>query len=244
MRNNKLFFAIFVLVIFVSLPVFAQDVEEEDLPLVGVEMKPSGFQDRVEAEKFMTSVMNLDLQDPSQGVEFVAVADKGERKLTANIRISNIKNYECNSLTKGNGLRTLADILVSNAPNRVRYGSAGRVVQDVKNAYLPQSRSYCTEIVATSETVMYLGNGLLWKGRDSRTFTIKTTRYSNNQLPRVELIQGGTVGELLPYADSFEYPRGGNLNGRTNQILAMMVFRTSVDEKHRIRGGMQLQGVR
>ncbi len=233
MRN---LIALLVIALVLVSSAFAQEQRN-----VGVEFRPYGFQDNIEAEKFMASVMNLDLQDPSSPVHFVQVADRGERKMVVNITIRAIKNYTGQEGLKKQGIRLGLNALLSAAPSSVRGNSnLQNLIRTGRNTLIPNVYIYYTEYIVTSTVYMYRNGNIVWRGADSRTLTVKETRYQNNTYPKAELEKGGDVGELIPYGDAFAYPQDGNINGKRNQILAFLVFRTSVDEKHRVRGGNEL----
>lgn len=241
-------------------------VPPQQLQEVPVIINVRGFDNTVEAEQFMAAVLVKEIQDPSFGVKLVPagtgryerrsfrrsgyVEGEVERRLEVQVRIRKIKKYrgreKFKDQAKREGIRAGIEILSSKVPRKARRAtrSVKRTVEDI---YAPKTKLTDQEYETTAELEMYENGKLVWVGRDSREFTLSTTKYSSGYQPEIKLTKGGNVIlELLPYIDSagLKWVRDSNLDGKALQALALMVARTASLETNRVYGVSEIANTR
>ncbi len=236
---KSLFFA-FIAMMFIGANAFAQQADVcEKIDFVGVEIKPTGFENRLEAENLASAIFNLDLVDPSTCYRLVASAGRSERELITKTSIRPLGSDEGQDTIKGQLVRTgigvVAGQVISILPGSMR-SEANRYSKQ----YTREPRITYKTYQVTTETFMYMDKFLLWKGNGSRVIVVKHTYYGPGQPATEEIVKGGNVRELLPYAQSISLPSADSLEHRTRQLMSLLTMMDSLQKKNMIIGGSQL----
>ena len=237
--KKSLFFAIVAIMVIVANS-FAQQANVcADKDLVGVEIVARGFDNRLEAENLAAAIINLDLVDPSSGYCLMAAAGKSERQLIIKTSIRRIGNDRGQDTLKGQlirtGIRIGADQGIKYLP-RVMRTEARRMARQ----FTREPRITYMTYQETTEAFMWVSKTLLWKGNGSRIFVVKRTYYGYGQPTTEEIVSGGNVRELLPYAQAIAMPSADNLEHRADQLMALLTMMDSMQKRNMIIGGSQM----
>lgn len=195
--------------------------------LIGVQIQTSGFKYRVEAERFVAEVMNLDMIEPEASYCIIPAAGKSERKLLVRTTIQRIGSDRIEDSLKNQAIRTGIQIGVGEVLKRLP-SSQRQPVRNVTKDYTAEPKIVLRQYQVSTETFMYQGKDLLWKGQNSRVFILRVTTYPglNTRPDLIEFVsvdpQGNsdTVGKLQPYSRVLEIPQGtSNLGHRAEEFM-------------------------
>lgn len=231
-----------VAIILAAISVNAQSLGDvcQDKQLVGVEIKPQGFRNSVEAEKLAAAVMNLDLRDPSAGYCLTAAAGRSERRLVVIARMRVLGKERSQDELKPQLIRSGIRIGVGEILRRVPSGMRSTIRQTSRQ-YTQEPRITVAQVEVTTETWMYGPGGIvLWRGLASRVFNLQETRLYGYQPKKVEILSGGNTGELLPYGQAVVLPGGTNVEYRAEQLMKLLVTMDSMQRENIIVGGQEL----
>lgn len=234
-----------VAIIFASFAgVSAQTLGEDvcvDKKLVGVEIRPQGFQNNVEAEMLTVAILNLDLRDPSAGYCLTAAAGTSERKLMTRSSMRVLGRERTQDALKPMLIRSGIRIGVGEILRRVPYGMRSTIRQTSRQ-YTQEPRITIYQVQVTSESWMTGPGGIVvWKGLGSRIFTVRETYYPGGYgQKKVEIIGGGDPNELIPYGDAVRRPETTNAGNRVEQLMRLLVMRDSMLRENHQEGGQQL----
>lgn len=237
--KKSLFFAI-VVIMFIVANSFAQQADPcADKDLVGVQIVPRGFDNRLEAENLAAAIINLDLVDPSSGYCIMAASGKSERQLVVKTLVRTIGNDRGQDTLKGQLIRGGVNLglgqVIPRLPRSMR-----STVRQISKQYTREPRITYKTYQVTTETFMWSGKTLLWKGNGSRIIVVKRTYYGYGQPTKEEIVSGGNVRELLPYAQAIALPSADNLEHRADQLMALLTMMDSMQKRNMIIGGSQM----
>lgn len=208
-------------------------------PGVGVEIRPTGFRNNVEAERFVAAVLNLDFLDPSANFCLVPAAGISERKLVVRTTMRVLGTERGQDELKPQLIRSGIQIAVGEVARRVPSGVRSTIRRTSK-PYTQEPRIRVTQVEVTTEAWMYAGREVVWKGLGSRVFVVQESNFYGYRPKKIEIMSGGNFGELIPYGNAVVLPSESNVQNRAEQLMKLLVTMDALQKKNILTGGQQL----
>ena len=243
---KSLIFAI-VVMIMSSLTAFTQQPlgpSCEGKALVGVSIQTSGFGNPVEAERFTAEVMNTYLRDPSKPYCYVAAAGVTERRLVTR---TSMKVLERDRTVDGikpqlirSGINIAVEEISRRLPSRVR-----TQVRRTARQYTYEPRVRVAQLQISTEVWMYAGKEVVWKGLQTRYFTLEEKYYGSYSPKSYRIIAGGSVQELANFEGVIDLPETANFTSdkRVEQLLKLLVTMGALKPENRLLSEQELLAV-
>lgn len=233
-------FFFFIAVVFIALTTVSVSAQEQTQVdpcqgkrVIGVEIDANGFQNRIEAESLAAAVMGKELFDPNSRYCLQATAGNSERKMVSRTKIRILERGQIPDSYKNQGIRIGVGIGVGEIMRRLpsKYRTS---VRRVSREYTREPRITLYVVQVETETAMLTADTLQWEGSGTRIFSVRSTNVGNGRPKRIEILSGGTAGELAPYLSDYQLR---TLEMRPEQLMQLLTLYDSIRPSNILQGG-------